>query len=110
MSRRLLAGMAVAALAIMPFGNVHADPGAEGCVVVAGQGQTSFTVTDAGQESGVVGGGSFTVTIKRGTETLVISRVHAVPEIVDDAALPFQVNDQVTCEAGEGAVVAGRIG
>ena len=103
--KRVIAGLAVAALSMMPLAG-HAAP--EGCAVVAGQGMSSGTITAAGAANGIVGGGSWTVTITRigRDEPIVISRTHAAPEVIQNV---FEVGDSVSCVADEGAVVAGTV-
>jgi hypothetical protein len=96
--------MALAVMAAMPLA-AQAEPGPEGCAVAGGQGQASGTVTEAGAVAGIVGGGSFTVTVTRGSEVQTVSREHAVPEYIDFA---FEAGDEISCVAGEGFVVAGK--
>ena len=109
MSKRILAGMAIAALAIMPLGG-HAAPGPEGCALVASQGQATATISEAGNGSGIIAGGSWKVTIIRVGEAtpIVHEGVHSTGDVLTNV---FQAGDQITCEtpAGQGAVVAGKI-
>ncbi len=108
MSKRFFAGLTIAALGLVPLGG-HADPAPEGCALVAGQGEASATITEGGAVNGIVGAGSWKVTIMRAgvTDPIVHERVHAVPEVLSDV---FQPGDQITCVADEGLVVAGTAG
>jgi len=108
MLRRIgVAATLALALGIVPMAG-QADPGPEGCAVVAGQGDAGpSTVSEGGATYGIVGGGSWTVTIVRPgvDDPIVISREHAAPEVLMDAV---KAGDRVTCSADEGAVTAGK--